>query len=111
MISALFHAAGHLLKLRDPAGKEFSRARMIEEFKIFFIAGSETTGAPASCDLGIMSRHCNSACDIAPHCLYVQQLPLARSSAGWPENASLADVWPHVACTPLVNSSLSAQGI
>ncbi|CAK0787756.1 hypothetical protein CVIRNUC_010978 [Coccomyxa viridis] len=36
--------AGHLLRLRDRDGKPLSRARLIEEFAVFFIAGSETTG-------------------------------------------------------------------
>jgi len=36
--------AGHLLRLRDSNGKPLSRERLIEEFTIFFIAGSETTG-------------------------------------------------------------------
>jgi fatty acid synthase len=36
--------AGHLLRLRDPAGQPLSMARLMEEFTIFFIAGSETTG-------------------------------------------------------------------
>ncbi len=36
--------AGHLLRLRDPAGRPLSGARLMEEFSVFFIAGSETTG-------------------------------------------------------------------
>ena len=36
--------AGHLLRLRDRDGKPLTRARLIEEFAVFFIAGSETTG-------------------------------------------------------------------
>ena len=36
--------AGHLLSLKDPEGKPLSRQRLIEEYRIFFIAGSETTG-------------------------------------------------------------------
>lgn len=36
--------AGHLLRLRDSHGKPLSRERLIEEFSIFFVAGSETTG-------------------------------------------------------------------
>ena len=36
--------AGHLLRLRDRNGQPLSRARLIEEFAVFFIAGSETTG-------------------------------------------------------------------
>ena len=36
--------AGHLLRLRDSNGKPLSRERLIEEFSIFFVAGSETTG-------------------------------------------------------------------
>ena len=38
------HHAGHLLRLRDGNGKPLSRERLIEEFSIFFVAGSETTG-------------------------------------------------------------------
>ncbi len=36
--------AGHLLRLRDANGQPLSPARLQEEFSIFFIAGSETTG-------------------------------------------------------------------
>lgn len=36
--------AGHLLRLRDPRGRPLSTKRLMEEFSIFFIAGSETTG-------------------------------------------------------------------
>ncbi len=36
------HHAGHLLRLRDGNGKPLSRERLIEEFSIFFVAGSET---------------------------------------------------------------------
>ena len=32
------------MRLRDSNGNPLSRARLIEEFNIFFIAGSETTG-------------------------------------------------------------------
>lgn len=37
-------SAGHLLRLKDSNGKPLGRARLIEEFSIFFVAGSETTG-------------------------------------------------------------------
>ena len=36
--------AGHLLRLRDAKGQPLSKKKLIEEFAIFFIAGSETTG-------------------------------------------------------------------
>ena len=35
---------GHLMRLRDSNGNPLSRDRLIEEFTVFFIAGSETTG-------------------------------------------------------------------
>ena len=38
------HRAGHLLRLRDAKGQPLSKARLLEEFAVFFIAGSETTG-------------------------------------------------------------------
>ncbi len=36
--------AGHLLRLRDAKGQPLSFRRMVQEFFIFFLAGSETTG-------------------------------------------------------------------
>ena len=36
--------AGHLLRLRDAKGQPLSFSRMVQEFFIFFLAGSETTG-------------------------------------------------------------------
>jgi fatty acid synthase len=36
--------SGRLLRLRDPAARLLSDDRLLEEFLIFFIAGSETTG-------------------------------------------------------------------
>ncbi len=38
------HCSGHLLRLRDAKGQPLSKARLVEEFAVFFIAGSETTG-------------------------------------------------------------------
>jgi hypothetical protein len=39
--------AAHLLRLKDPAtGRPLDRDRLAREFQVFFIAGSETTGAP-----------------------------------------------------------------
>ena len=36
--------AGHLLRLKDSQGRHLTKARLMAEFAIFFIAGSETTG-------------------------------------------------------------------
>jgi fatty acid synthase len=36
--------SGRLLRMRDPLGRPLSRDRLLQEFLIFFIAGSETTG-------------------------------------------------------------------
>ena len=36
--------AGHLLRLKDAQGRPLTKARLMAEFAIFFIAGSETTG-------------------------------------------------------------------
>ena len=38
------HCAGHLFRLRDAKGRPLSEARLLEEFAVFFVAGSETTG-------------------------------------------------------------------
>jgi hypothetical protein len=43
-LSAYLCMAGHLLALKDPHGKPLSRRRLLEEYRIFFVAGSETTG-------------------------------------------------------------------
>ncbi len=36
--------SGHLLRLRDGAGRPLQFRRLVQEFFIFFLAGSETTG-------------------------------------------------------------------
>jgi cytochrome P450 len=36
--------SGHLLRLRDAEGRQLSFRRLVQEFFIFFLAGSETTG-------------------------------------------------------------------
>lgn len=36
--------AGHLLSLRDAQGRPLTVRRLREEFSVFFVAGSETTG-------------------------------------------------------------------
>lgn len=36
--------SGHLLRLRDSHGLPLSFPRLVQEFFIFFLAGSETTG-------------------------------------------------------------------
>ncbi|CAL8472312.1 g11855 [Coccomyxa elongata] len=49
--------AGHLLRLRDARGKPLTTERLIEEFEIFFIAGSETTGHTIAWTLYFLATH------------------------------------------------------
>lgn len=63
--------AGHLLRLRDGRGRPLTTDRLVEEFEIFFIAGSETTGHTVawtlyalffprkSCQMGLFAFACH----------------------------------------------------
>ncbi|CAL8464888.1 g4423 [Coccomyxa elongata] len=49
--------AGHLMRLRDAKGQPLSFKRMVQEFFIFFLAGSETTGHTIAWTLYFLAKN------------------------------------------------------